>query len=514
MQVFEIVILLLLIGAGLAALARRIGAPYPALLALAGAALALLPETPPVMLDPELALALFVAPVLLDAAFDASPRDLRENWRPVASLALVTVALTVAAVAITVRWLAPEVPWPAAIALGAIVAPPDAAAATAVLRQLRPPHRLLVILEGESLFNDASSLLIYRLAVGAAAAGTISGWGIVPLLFLVTAGSIVLGLALARLTLWLTPRIQDVATAVIVQFIGTFGVWIAAERLHLSGILTVVVYAMSVARTAPDVLPARIRIPSYAVWEVAVFVLNVLAFILVGLQLKPIVGQLARAELLDYTRIALTVCAVVILVRIVWALGANAVRGPRTPEGRRHALVVGWCGMRGTVTLAAALALPARFPHRDLILFSAFLVVLGTLVVQGLTLKTLMARLGIERDDAVEREVRLARLEALRAGAAALGDGEGPSEVADLLRRKYRVRLEQAEARARGAAAGDAAPSGSTEYVAAARSAMAAERRRLSALRADGTIGDDAFHRIEEELDRAELGAEAMDPGD
>ena len=496
MHVFETVILLLLLGAALAAGARRIGAPYPALLALAGAGIALMPGVPAVMLDPELALALFVAPVLLDAAFDASPRDLRENWRPVASLALVTVALTVAAVALTARWLVPDLPWPAAVALGAIVAPPDAAAATAVLRQLRPPHRLLVILEGESLFNDASALLIYRLAVSGAAAGAISGWDIVPTLLLVTVGSIVLGLALARGTGWLMARIQDVATSVIVQFVGTFGVWIVAERLHLSGILTMVVYAMSVARTAPDIMPARIRIPSYAVWEVAVFLLNALAFILVGLQLKPIVGELGRATLLYYTGIALAVCAVVILVRIVWALGANLVRGSRTPEGKRHAIVVAWCGMRGTVTLAAALALPAGFPHRDLILFTSFLVVLGTLVVQGLTLKPLMARLGLEHDDAVEREVRLARVEALRAGAAALVDGATGTEATDLLRRKYRLRLEQGE----------------KEYATAARAAMAAERRRLSALRADGTIGDDAFHKIEEELDRAELSAEAMDP--
>jgi CPA1 family monovalent cation:H+ antiporter len=514
MHVFEIVIVLLLLGAALAAGARRIGAPYPALLALAGAALALMPGTPTVTLDPELALALFVAPVLLDAAFDASPRDLREHWRPVASLALVTVALTVAAVAVTARWLVPELPWPAAIALGAIVAPPDAAAATAVLRQLRPPHRLLVILEGESLFNDASALLIYRLAVGAAAAGAISGWAIVPTLLVVTVGSIVLGLVLARGTIWLTPRIQDVATSVIVQFLGTFGVWIVAERLHLSGILTMVVYAMSVARTAPDVIPARIRIPSYAVWEVVVFLLNALAFILVGLQLKPIVQQLDRAALLDYTRIGLTVCAAVILVRIVWAMGANLARGPRTPEGGRHAIVVAWCGMRGTVTLAAALALPANFPHRDLILFTSFLVVLGTLVVQGLTLKPLMARLGLEQDDAVDREVRLARLETLRAGAAALAGGAVESEATDLLRRKYRVRLEQAETRMDGTRRGADAPNREREYAAAARAAMAAERRRLSALRTDGTIGDDAFHKVEEELDRAELSAEAMDPGD
>ena len=515
MRVFETVIVLLLIGAALAAGARRIGAPYPALLALAGAALALMPGVPAVTLDPELALALFVAPVLLDAAFDASPRDLREHWRPVASLALVTVVLTVAAVAATARWLVPELPWPAAIALGAIVAPPDAAAATAVLRQLRPPHRLLVILEGESLFNDASALLIYRLAVSATAAGAISGWGIVPLLLVVTIGSIVLGLVLARATIWVSRRIQDVATAVIVQFIGVFGVWIIAERLHLSGILTMVVFAMSVARTAPDILPARIRIPSYAVWEVAVFVLNALAFILVGLQLKPIVQQLGRVDLLDYTRIGLTVCAAVILVRIVWALGANVVRGPGTPEGKRHAIVVAWCGMRGTVTLAAALALPADFPHRDLILFTSFLVVLGTLVVQGLTLKPLMTRLGLEQDDAVEREVRLARVETLRSAAAALEDHDGAdSEATDLLRRKYRVRLEQAEARINGEGSTGGSPGRLGDYTAAARAALEAERRRLSALRADGTIGDDAFHKVEEELDRAELSADAMHPED
>jgi NhaP-type Na+/H+ or K+/H+ antiporter len=271
---------------------------------------------------------------------------------------------------------------------------------------------------------------------------------------------------------------------------------------------------MSVARTAPDVIPARIRIPSYAVWEVVVFLLNALAFVLVGLQLKPIVQQLDRAALLDYTRIGLTVCAAVILVRIVWAMGANVVRGPRTPETRRHAIVVAWCGMRGTVTLAAALALPADFPHRDLILFTSFLVVLGTLVMQGLTLKPLMARLGLEQDDAVDREVRLARVETLRAGAAALAGDTGESETTDLLRRKYRVRLEQAETRMDGAKSGAEAPNRGREYAAAARTAMAAERRRLSALRADGTIGDDAFHKLEEELDRAELSAETMDPGD
>src|SRR4051794_24545968 len=284
MPLFEIVIALLLGGALLSAGARRIKVPYPALLALAGAALALLPRAPRVTLDPELALALFVAPVLLDAAFDSSPRDLKRYWRAVAGLAVAAVAATIVAVAFVVRLCVPGLPWSAAIALGAIVAPPDAAAATAVLKQMRPPHRLLVILEGESLFNDASALLVYRLAVGAAVAGSFSPWSAVPLLAVVSVGSVLVGIALSRVMLLAVERVTDVATSVIIQFVGTFAVWILAERLRLSGIITIVTFAIATARSSPARMPARLRIPSYAVWEVVVFVLNVLAFILVGLQ--------------------------------------------------------------------------------------------------------------------------------------------------------------------------------------------------------------------------------------
>lgn len=531
MLVFEVAVALLLLGAVLAAIARRIGTPYPALVALAGAALALVPGTPTVTLDPELALALFVAPVLLDAAFDASPRDLRANWRPVVSLALGAVVLTVITVAVATRALVPGIPWAAAIALGAIVAPPDAAAATAVLRQLRPPHRTLVILEGESLFNDASALIIYRLAVGSAAVGALSGWSIVPTLLVVTVGSIVLGLVLSRVILVVNRFIHDVATAVIVQFVGTFAVWLIAERLALSPIITMVVFAMAVARVAPDRIPARLRIPSYAVWEVAVFVLNVLAFILVGLQLKPIVARLDRATWLEYSVVAVTVIIVVIAARIAWVTGAAAFSRwrcrPRTDGtpgpsdavalSPRGAALVAWCGMRGTVTLAAALALPTLrdgvppFPYRDLILFTAFSVVLGTLVLQGMTLRPLMARLHLSDDGAVDREVRLARVETLRAAVGVLATAP-EVETVELLRRRFELRLRHAEGELNGTSpADDSRASGELAGDAdTLRAAMAAERHRLSALRADGTIGDDAFHMVEEELDWAELAAESV----
>src|SRR6187397_728806 len=207
MLIFEIVVAMLVGGAALAAVARRIGAPYPALVALAGAALALIPGAPTLVLDPELALALFVAPVLVDAAFDSSLRDLRANWRAVTSLALGAVALTIAVVAVIARMLVPDLPWAAAIALGAIVAPSDAVAATTVLKQLRPPNRLLVILEGESLFNDASALIVYRLAVGATITGFLSGWTVLPTLLVVTLGSVALALVLSRITLAVMSRI-------------------------------------------------------------------------------------------------------------------------------------------------------------------------------------------------------------------------------------------------------------------------------------------------------------------
>ena len=493
MLVFEVVIALLLGGVVMVAIARRMATPYPALVAIAGAALALLPEVPTVILDPELALALFVAPVLLDAAFDASQRDLRDNWRTVAGLALGAVVLTVFAVAFVARTLVPGLSWAAAIALGAIVAPPDAAAATAVLKQLRPPNRLLVVLEGESLFNDATALLVYRFAVAAVAGRLLTGATFAITVVAVTAGSVVLALLLARVVGYIVPRIHDMATAVVFQFCSTFAVWLIAERLQLSGILTMVVFAMAVSRSSAQAIPARVRVPSYAVWEVAVFVLNVLAFILVGLQLRQIVERRTWTE---YIGVAGAVCVAVIVARLVWVSGAAAI-SRRVGLSGRAAYVVGWCGMRGIVTLAAALALPINFPHRDLIFFTAFAVVLVTLVVQGMTLRPLMLLLDVRDDGSVEREVQLARVETLRAALDAVASCGG-GEHADLLRRRYELRLHAAEQNTPE----DRADPREADII---RAATSAERRRLIEMRDDGTIGDTAFQVVEQELDLKEL---------
>lgn len=512
---FESILAIMLGAVLLSAGARRIGVPYPVVLAVAGTALAFIPNAPELALDPELVLALFVAPILLDAAFDTSPRDLRRNWLAVGSLVVVAVGVTTVAVALVARWLVPDLPWAAAVALGAIVAPPDAVAATAVLRRLRPPHRLLVILEGESLLNDATALLTYRLAVGAVVAGGFSPASALPTFGLVVIGSLGLGALLGWSLVRFLGAFKDPPSAIILQFITTFGVWILAERLHLSGIITIVVYAMVIARTAPARTSARLRIPSYAVWETTVFVLQTLAFVLIGLQLQPILANLSPREIGAFVGVALAVLATVIIVRLSWVMTYQAIakltrratgsaKTESAKDGTRPAssagtdgLIIAWCGMRGIVTLAAAYALPGGFPHRDLILLCAFTVVVGTLLIQGLTLPLLLRRLAPRDDRPVEREFRMARKLALKAAIATIGDA--PSEAALAVRREYDDMLAQTR---------DSDEFDTTQNQ-LRRDALAAARDKALALRSDGTIGDDAFHRLEEELDWLELGAAA-----
>jgi monovalent cation/hydrogen antiporter len=492
----------------LASGARRVGAPYPVFLAIGGALLAFVPVTASFSLPPELALAIFVAPILLDAAFDASLRDLRDNWAPVLGLVVCAVAFTTAAVAVVARTLVPAMPWAPAIALGAIVAPPDAVAATAVLRQLRPPHRILTVLEGESLLNDASALLIYRLAVGAVAANGFSFSAVAPAFLLGVAGSIVAGPALGWMTLQLMDRVQHVPTAIILQFVTTFAVWMFAEHIGLSGVLTMVCYAATVAKTAPERIPARIRIPTNAVWETVVFALNILAFIFIGLQIRPILANLEAADRGRYLAVSGAVLLTVIVVRLAWQMSFNGVVRWRHRRFGFHpprpmlrptigsGLIVSWAGMRGIVSLAAALALPAGFPYRNLIVLTSFAVVLGTLLIQGMTLKPLLRALDLRDNDPVGQEVSAARERALHAGLAAFDGDRSP--LADAVRHEFIAHLTPAE---RDAEAGTSRAAHTDLH----RQALNAARQAILTMRANDEIGDDAFHRIEEELDWIEM---------
>jgi CPA1 family monovalent cation:H+ antiporter len=310
-------------------------------------------------------------------------------------------------------------------------------------------------------------------------------------------------------------RVQDVPTAIILQFVSTFGVWIVAERIGLSGVLTMVCYAITVARTSPARTPARIRIPSYAVWETVVFMLNVLAFVFIGLQIRPILDSLEPAARGRYFAVAGAVLLTVIVVRVAWHMSFNAVIRWRDRRLGFHpprpmlrpsvgsGLIISWAGIRGIVTLAAALALPVAFPFRDLIVLTAFSVVLGTLTLQGLTLKPLLRALDLRDEDPVGHEVSAARERALQAGLARFEHDRSP--VAEAVRLEFIAHLGSAdpdpeEGEARRFAHSDIH-----------RRALQAARQAVLAMRASDEIGDDAFHQMEEELDWIEMAGGAKE---
>jgi monovalent cation/hydrogen antiporter len=351
--------------------------------------------------------------------------------------------------------------------------------------------------------------------VGAVAVNSFSIAAVGPAFLLAVAGSVIVGPLLGWLTLQVMDRVQHVPTAIILQFVSTFGVWMIAEHIGLSAVLTMVCYAITVARTAPERIPARARIPSYAVWETAVFALNILAFIFIGLQVRPIFESLERPDRVRYLAVAGAVLVTVIVVRFAWHMPFNAVvrwrhrrfgfRPPR-PMLRptvRSGLIISWAGMRGIVSLAAAMALPSAFPYRDLIVLTAFSVVLGTLTIQGLSLKPLMRALDLHDDDPVGREVRAARERALQAGLASLADDVSP--VADAVRQEFTAHL-----------ASDRTDANESSTMLSAhddlhRATLQAARQAVLAMRANDEIGDDAFHRIEEDLDWLEMAGGKQD---
>lgn len=508
MELFETIIVMMFGATLLSVLAKRINVPYPTLLALAGAIVTFIPGTPRIDLPPEVILALFVAPVLLDAAFDMSLRDLRRNWRPVTSLVVIAVGLTTVLVAATAHWLMPDLPWGAAVALGALLAPPDAVAALAVMAQVNPPHQIRKVLEGESLLNDASALLIYKLAVMSVVAGNFSLSSAMPTFLLVVVGSALAGWLLNFIMRPIQGISDEPATVVLLQFLSTFGIWILADKLGLSPVVTIVVFAVIASRSVSRQgvrqsagSQAALRLPTYAVWETATFILNVLAFTLIGLQLAPIRANVPTPEQGKMLLGSLLILLVVILARLVWAAlymlyERSSLTGKERyqPLSKRGELAIGWAGMRGIVTLAAALALPENFPERDFILLTAFVVVLGTLLIQGLTLRPLLVWLNLPKDDLVENEVRLARAATLKAALYALKDETSPE--ADMLRAEYK--------------SGPTFARTGNDLTELPRNALRREtltysRLALDKLRNAGTIGDDAYWQVQGELDVFEV---------
>lgn len=506
MSFFESLLVLALASILLLQVSRRLSIPYPAMLATAGVVLALIPGTPSISLDPHIALALFIAPALVDAAYDFPVGAVWRLWRPLVALAVVAVLLTAGAVA-WVGVVVAGLPFYAALALGAIVAPPDAAAATAVLGSVSMPRRSVAILKGESLLNDALALLLFSAATSVQSRGGIDG-NMALQLGLAAPGGILLGIALA----WCSRRIQRYVSGTLggnlLEFLTTFGVWIIAERLGLSPVLCLVAFAMSVARSAGLQTPPRVRVHSFAVWETVVFLLNVLAFLLMGMQARTIIGGMAPERLYQAAGFAGIVTLCVILVRLAWVLIYNrlahrfvALRGEFKPASLKHGFLVGWCGMRGLITMATAFALPGDFPQRDLIVLTAFAVVLATLVVQGLTLAPLVRLLRLDGEEGAQRELNAARAQLVDAGIGALEGKTG--EAADYWRYSFTTM------RAAVAPPHDKRPLKERRRLGLL--AVRQQRKRLEQLRNCHEVDADAFLVLQEELDFHELAISTED---
>lgn len=500
MTFFETLLALLTVAIVLLQVSRRLPIPYPTMLAAAGVGLALIPGAPHVGLEPHTALPLFIAPVLVDAAFDFPPSMIRKLWRPLVALAVVAVVLSAGAVAaLGVAWAG--LPIYAALALGAIVAPPDAAAATAVIGSVNMPRKSVAVLKGESMLNDGSALLLFSAAIFIQQNGGLDGKSALQLALAVP-GGVLLGVVLARLYRHVHRFVTGTLGGNILEFITSFAVWILAERLHLSAVLCVVAFAMTLAGYASLAIKPRVRIHSYAVWETAVFLLNVLAFLLMGLQARAIVAGMESERLGAAAWFAAAVVGCLIVVRMAWVVAYNRLanrlrwmRGGASAATLRQGVLIGWCGMRGFVTLAAAFALPASFPQRDLIVLTAFAVVLATLVVQGLTLAPVVRLLGLDGDNGLDAELARIRADLATAALAELAGSSGAAS--DHLR--YELEAQRA----------DAVPHESSEPLEQRRrlglATLRRRRARLEELRGQEQVGADAYLVLQEELDFAEV---------
>src|SRR5216110_1129362 len=455
----ELILICLVAVALLAIVARKIRIPYPILLTVGGGVLALVPGLPTIQLDPQLVFNLFLPPLLYPAAIFTSWRDFRANLRSILPLATVFVLLTMMATAYLFHALT-GLPLAVGFVFGALISPPDAVAALAVTQNLRVPRKIIVILEGESLINDATSFIAFRFAVAAVITGTFSlAQASLQFLF-VAAGGICVGLAVGWLIVQLQKRLDDPPVQTLFSLLTPYVAYFSGESLHVSGILAVVIAGIYYGWRAPRILSGRMRLQALPVWEMVTFILNGVLFMLIGLQLPQVMNALAPGMATRVVELAIVVVLVIVLVRFVWMFGANylprifgrkARRKNRVPW--QHTALIAWIGMRGADSLAGALAIPfllpngEPFPGRNLILLLTFCVIFATLVLQGLTLAPLVRWLGIEDDHATEKEETLARLKANEAALAHVEEMEAlhrtNPKTAERLRAEYVDRIQQ-----------------------------------------------------------------------
>jgi monovalent cation/hydrogen antiporter len=516
----ELIVFGLLVGtAALAVLANVIKVPYPITLVLGGVAIGLIPGMPSVELEPELVLLIFLPPLLYGAAFFTSLRDLRANARPIALLSIGVVFATMFAVAVVAHAVI-GLGWAESFVLGAIVSPTDAVAPAEIMRRLGAPRRLLTIVEGENLTNDWTALVLYSVAVAAVVSGAFSLGEAAVRFVLSGVGGLAIGLAAGYVIRFVRSRIDDPPTEITISLLSGYAAYLPAEQLGFSGVIAAVTVGIYMGWHTPQLTTAVMRLQGVSVWEIGTFLLNAVLFLLVGLQLPNVleaVDGYSGAELLGWGAL---VSAVVVGVRLAWQFTAPYVvraldRRPSQRERRtsaRERLIVGWAGMRGSVSLAAALAVPlqtdagAAFPNRELIILLAFAVILVTLVGQGLTLGPLIDRLGVCNDGQEEREETLARLRAAEAAIERLeevaGEDWAREDTVERVRGVYDYRRRRFGARTDGD--GAAYEERTDAYTRLMYELFDAQREQLLELRNRREISDEVRRKVERDLDLEE----------
>lgn len=515
MKDLPIILALMTVMVLLIALARKVKIPYPMFLVIAGIGMGFIPGVPHIEIEPELVFLIFLPPILASAAFFTPMRDFKKNLRSILLLAVGLVFFSTLTVGWVLHQLIPSLPWAVCFTLGAIVAPPDAIAATAVAERLGLPHRVVVILEGESLVNDASALVAYKMAVAAALTGVFSLSNAVGQFFLASAGGIAIGLALGWLIVWIVPRVKDPGVAIVLTFLNAIGSYVIAEKLHVSGVLATVFTSLYFGQKSSQAMSPQTRVEGAAAWQIVVFLINGLAFMLIGLQFPEIVRALNRPPA-ELALLSIAVIGAMIFSRILWLFPAAYLprfvskkiraRDPYPPV--TNVFLVGWSGMRGIVSLAAALALPENFPERDLLVFLTVMGVLGTLLGQGLSLLYLVPRLPKHEDHSHRKEEAVARVKATMAGLRKLEDLSQqdwvePAHV-EVFRKRYDQIHLQYEHRMKGSEHPDAEKFTST-LQRMRDELIEAETAALVKLRDDGVINDQTLWQVQRELDLERL---------
>ena len=512
--------------AALALISKRLGIAYPIVFMVAGALLGFVPNLPRIELQPDTIFLIVLPIILFGAAWTTDLVEFKSNFRPIALLTIGLVIFTTVTVAGIAHAVIPGMTWPAAFTLGAIIAPTDAIAAESIAESMAVPRRIVAIMSGESLVNDASSLIVYRFAIAAGVSGAFVADSVVPQFFIVSIGGIVIGLIIGVAVHGIHKLLRrrdwgDEVLVNVVNLFAPFASYLPAEALGVSGVLSTVACGIYLSRRS-GVLSPDARIVGYSIWAMLTYLLNAFVFLLLGLQLHGVVTSIGGASLGRLAGYGLVISVAAIVLRFVWLYPATYLprllfrrireRDPSPPW--QWPFVLGWSGMRGIVSLAAALAVPVAFSSRNEIIFVTFCVIFATLVVMGLTLPLVIRMLAVYDDGRMERKEIEIRIKALEHGLDRLRslepnfDTEVEWEVQGRIIDEYRHRIEHLTGHLDGAVAGAAAENAVDHRL--QNEALAAERQAIQEMRQRGAIPDDIYRHIERDLDLADARLRAV----